>query len=201
MNNTDLSAVGRRSKRKGKKYESRVASILSKFTGVNFRRVPMSGGFNKFGGVVVAEHVFSGDVLCDNKSFLYSVEAKNREDVSLTALLKNPESASLTKYWYQCCEDAAVNHRKPIMFFKPNVNDDWVAVCIYDVEALSLQNSSHIIVNIYHAPVMLSIINRDSKGKKLSKEVKEVNMQNFVVLEWNQFIKIVNPQALFGEKI
>jgi hypothetical protein len=193
----DRSKLGRSNKRKGKTFESRVAHILTEFTGVNFRRVPCSGGFNKFGGVVVAEHVFSGDVLCDSPHFDFSVEAKNRQDITLTALLKNPGTAPFTKYWYQCVADAAVNNRRPMMFFK-NAREDWVVITKHDAETLGVFNAPHLVFNVYQHPLVLSTIGRDASGKKLETKVADVVLPTPVMVHWPQFIKVVDPKGLFA---
>jgi len=195
----DRSKIGRSSKRKGKAYESRIAKLLNEFTNIGFRRVPMSGGFNKFGGVVIAEHVFTGDVLCDRDDFLYSVEAKNRKDISLTATLKNPHTSSLTKYWYQCCEDAENHNLKPMMFFKPNTTDDWVCLSVNDAKSLALENAKHLVLNIYHEEIDLKVTKRDDRGKKMTVNLEKVKLPNMFILDWKEFIKSVDPRCLFRE--
>lgn len=174
----DRSKIGRKSKRKGRKYESRVAHLLTEFTGVNFRRVPASGGFNKTGGVVVAQHVFSGDVICDDHRFLFSVEAKNRKDMSLTALLKSPTTAMFTKCWDQCLEDAKTNNCKPMMFFKPNMSDDWVCLREQEIDSVTLCEMRHIKLNVY---------------------TESSQTPNPVIIDWNEFTKHVNANTLFKE--
>lgn len=198
----DQSAVGKKSKRKGKTYEAHVASLLTQFTNTSFRRVPSSGGFNKTGGVVVATQIFTGDVFCDNPDFKFSVEAKNRKDISLTALLRDPTSAKLTKYWYQCVEDAKNNNRKPIMFFKPNTNYDWVCLTIEDSDKFGLKPESSAIylgIHVYSEAINLSVIIRDKKGKRIGKEKKNVIVPNFNILDWHELTKHVKPEWLFGD--
>lgn len=193
----DRSKLGKSSKSKGKTFERRVASLLISFTGVNFRRTPCSGGMNKFGGVVVAEHIFSGDVLCDSPDFDFSVEAKNRQDISLTAVLRNPSTASFTKYWHQCVADALTNNRRPMLFFK-NAREDWVVVTKQDAEYLNALAGSHIVLNVYQQPVLLSIIDRDSSGKKLEIKPTEVTLPTPVMFHWAEFARIVDPKNLFN---
>ena len=193
----EQSAIGRRSKRKGKAYEARVAKLWSDFTGENFRRVPSSGGFNKFGGLVVATQIFTGDVFSNNPNFIFSVEAKNRQDISLTALLKNPPTATITSYWYQCVEDARNNKKKPIMFFKPNMYDDWICLDYNDLEFLGLSNSIRMDFKLYGDETILTVINRNERGKKTSKERKSVKLPNFSIMDWKEFIKHVKPANLF----
>lgn len=174
----DRSKVGKKSKRKGKKYESRVSSLLTNFTGVKFRRVPCSGGFNKTGGRVILEHIFSGDVICEDRQFRYSIEAKYRKDISLTALLKNPKTAALAKYWKQCVDDANSNKLKPMMFFKPNTNSDWVCLSIEDAKYVGLLKAKHMRLEVFN------------------------DLPNILLVDWHEFIEFVNPESLFkdGEK-
>ena len=174
----DKSKIGKKSKRKGKKYEARIAFILSEFTGMKFRRVPSSGGFNKTGGQVILENVFSGDVICEDRAFAFSVEAKNRKDISLTALLKNPKTASLTRYWKQCVDDSKASNLKPLMFFKPNVNDDWACLPIDVAISLGLAESNHLKVEVF----------------------KDIELPNMFIVDWHEFIKIVDPGRLFEDE-
>jgi len=120
--------MGSKSKQKGNRYERRCAKLLAEFTGVNFRKVPASGGFNKFGGQVVAEHAFSGDVICDKKEFCFSVEAKSQKAFSFVAMLKSPETAKFTEWWQQCVDDATKVSKLPMLIFKPDTTEDFVAV-------------------------------------------------------------------------
>jgi hypothetical protein len=194
----DSSQIGKRSKRKGKHYETRVAQLLTTFTNKSFRRVPCSGGFNKSGGLIVAKQIFTGDVFCDDPTFIFSVEAKNRADISLTALLKSPASASLTKYWFQCLEDATINHKLPILFFKPNVSDDWICLRTQELTILNLTKAIRMDFQLYNEPIELTIVLRDTNGKKIKTQKKIVSLPNFSIMDWNEFIKYVSPSALFS---
>ena len=200
--NESQSTIGKRSKRKGKHYEARVAQLLTEFTNVKFRRVPVgSGGYNKTGGLVIAKHIFTGDVFSANPSFIFSVEAKNRKDISLTALLKSPESSSITKYWYQCIEDATNNNKYPILFFKPNISDDWVCLRTSDIQEFNLNKSIRIDLKLYYTSVSLKIIDRDMRGKKIKAEIKNIILPDFTIMDWHEFTKHVNPIKLFTEEI
>jgi len=138
----DHSKIGKRSKAKGKRYESRAAKLLTDFTGVNFRKTPGSGGWNKAGGVKVADYVFCGDIICDNKHFVFSVEAKSRKSFSFVAILKNPEIAAFTGWWKQCIEDAVSIHKLPFMMFKPDYQEDFVALTEEGESALGIPNNT-----------------------------------------------------------
>lgn len=193
----DRSNIGRRSKRKGKAYEARVAELFTKFTGISFRRTPNSGGYNKSGGVVIADHLFSGDIICDNPNFIFNVEAKNRENLSLPALLKNP-CTSFSEYWFQCLEDAARADRIPIMVLKPDHSNDWVCIPYCYMQILGLTKSNHYIFMCYHNPVTLITIKRTNTGKKISKYKTVMRLPTPAILDWSEFTKWLKPELCFN---
>jgi hypothetical protein len=168
--------MGAKSKQKGNRYERRCAKLLSEFTGINFRKVPASGGFNKFGGQVVAEHVFSGDVICDKKEFLFSVEAKNQKTFSFVAMLKSPDTAKFTEWWRQCVEDAAKVDKLPMLIFKPDTQEDLIALTQKGVERLGLLcGTPHFTLKIY----------------------KELPTPK--IFRWKTLISVANPDNMFGD--
>lgn len=164
---------------KGKRYEYRVVELLSTFCGKKFRRVPSSGAFNKTGGVVICEHIFSGDVICEDEGFLFNVEAKNRNDISLAAALKTPDTSMLVKCWRQCVGDATTNNLLPMMFFKPNPNDDWV--CINDVAAAKLGIDG-------------------SMNRMIIFISKDTSLPDIIIMDWRKFAQVVDYKLLFCNK-
>jgi len=167
--------MGAKSKQKGNRYERRCAKLLSEFTGTNFRKVPASGGFNKFGGQVVAEHAFSGDVICDDKDFCFSVEAKNQKTFSFVALLSSPKTAKFTEWWKQCVEDANNIGKLPMLMFKPNTQEDFIALSQQGIEQLELPcGTEQFIIKVY----------------------KELPTPK--ILRWKTFVKIADPKKMFG---
>lgn len=182
----DRSKIGKRSKRKGKTYERRCAKILIDFTGINFRSVPASGGFNKQ-GVVIREELFCGDLICDDPKFKFCIESKNRQEFSITALLKNPETAAFTKWWHQCVEDAKRVNLKPLMFFKPNRQDDCVVLSYDDyVEIFKDLNIPMLIATTYSKPCTI----------KLDKEEISIKLPMPIIMDWKQFI-CHDPKLMF----
>jgi hypothetical protein len=192
------SKVGKRAKRRGKTYERRCAKILIDHTKVNFRSTPASGGFNKQGGVTIREELFCGDLICDDPSFRYCIEAKNRENFSFTALLKSPETAAFTKWWYQCVEDAKLVNLEPLMFFKPNIRDDFIVIS--KEEWLSKYNDincPYFELGCYRQPVSFSVEERVGR-KKVKKKVTAL-LPEAVMIDWKQFVKHHNPKLMFKE--
>ena len=142
-----------KSSAKGYRYETRVKNLLTEFTGVDFRRTPNSGGWNKTGGAVIREESFVGDVISNNSRFKFSVEAKaHYEDFSFTAILVNPNKCLFTSWWEQCVEDAKKHSLLPLLFFKPNKTDDWIAIDNSGILVLgNILDIPNIEINIYNS--------------------------------------------------
>lgn len=187
----DYSAQGRRSKRRGKTYERRCAKILSEFTSIGFRSTPASGGFNKFGGTVIREELFCGDVICDSPHFRYCVEAKNREEFSFTAILKNQHTAAFTKWWHQCVEDAKSVNLEPLMFFKPNVQDDFMVMSLNEYSAnFGNPKAAFFAIHAYVEPVTFNL----DKDTKITTKLPVPMMIN-----WKTFVEHHDPKHMFKE--
>lgn len=193
----DWSAIGRRSKRKGKTYERKVAGLLQSFTNANFRKVPSSGGFNKQ-GAVVREESFCGDVICDRPDFKFCIEAKNRETFSFQALLNNPNTAAFSEWWYQCIEDAKSVDLLPILFFKPEIGEDLVALTGAGLEALDIRAGLPMFrIDVYAQPVSITQLVKVKGQKKKSKIVIEAQLPTPFVISWKTLIKHTRPEAFF----
>ena len=78
----DRVKIGRAARRKGTAYERKIARLLTKITGFNWRRVPYSGASYIPGDVTIVD----GDCV-----FPYTVELKNRKDLTLQKVFKNPD--------------------------------------------------------------------------------------------------------------
>lgn len=190
----DFSKIGKKSKRKGKTYERRCAKLLTEFTGIGFRSTPSSGGFNKFGGVTIREELFCGDLICDDQNFIFCVEAKNREEFSFEAVLKNPNTAAFTKWWYQCLEDAKRVELLPILFFKPDNQADFVAINADGFIACGLPKSMPaMILKVYDKPITFKIRDRETKTNI---EVT-AKLPNPIILNWKDVVKYGDPTKFF----
>ena len=75
--------LGKANKLKGGNYERKIARSISSATGYRWKRTPYSG----------AGHI-SGDVFCLDFEFPFVVELKNRRDLSLLKVFKNPSVVS-----------------------------------------------------------------------------------------------------------
>ena len=197
----DRSAIGRRSKNKGKAGERRTAELLTKFTGRNFRKTPGSGGFNKQ-GVSVAGYVFSGDVICDDARFAFSVENKNQpRNFSFPQLCAVPESSDFAEWWYQTIADAEEVNKLPILFFKAaqtstqTVAAEHVALNEAGLWLLKYPNDApKVIFDIYQKPFEIEI--RERFSKKTKKIMVELDNPVYVI-NWRNIQKYVDPERFF----
>lgn len=200
----DWSAIGRRSKRKGKTYERKIAGLLSEFTGVNFRKTPGSGGFNKQ-GVVIKQESFCGDVICDRADFKFCVEAKNRDTFNFHSLLVNPNTSAFSEWWHQCLEDAKSVDLLPIMFFKPELGEDFVALTSAGVDALELPAPwptivpSFVLFPYTDEPISITQLVKVPGQKKKVKTKIEVMLPPVTVYRWKTLIQFIKPGAFFKE--
>lgn len=192
----DHSTIGRRSKNKGKAYERRVADLLSEFLNKNFRRTPGSGGFGKQ-GVIVAEHAFTGDVICDDSGFRFSIECKNRpNDFSFAQLVSVPDKAPFTEWWHQAVEDANSVSLSPLLFFKgaksatKTVGSDFIATTKEILDLIGY-SGPRVVIDIYDGPMTITI---REKGTMID---VVTDLPTPCIVGWRQIIQSSDPQKFF----
>lgn len=109
---------GRKSKGKGRSYESHIAKKLSKWWGRDkaFRRTPSSGGWDR-------DRAPCDMVVPDG--FPFDVECKKNEGWELVQLLKSPDKSLLAKFWAQAADECRPG-RSPWLIFSRNNQPDFV---------------------------------------------------------------------------
>lgn len=123
-----ISKICSSSVKTSKVHERRVATLLSEWSGVKFRRRRVTG---RDGAMRMVEMV--ADVIPVVGDFKFSIECKKGKDFSLDGLMTNPSGSCFTHWWHQACYDASLVSGDlkrtiyPMMFFKPHPNWDWVA--------------------------------------------------------------------------
>lgn len=168
---TDRSKVGRRSKRKGNKFENDVAKILQSWwfpeKGFVFKRTPVSGGFSS-----AKDFNVCGDIICSDPEFPFTVECKNNKAVKGLHDFLNPKSL-LSKFWEQSKTEAEESKKFPLLVFHwSNGPVFFVMPCLNN---LNLKN--------YSFPHF---------------EFREEYADNVVIFELNTFKTI--PCGIFDEK-
>lgn len=106
------------SRNKGSKNERALAKILSEWTGMEFAKVPASGGLHWHNPMMV-----TGDVIPtspqDIVDFPFSVETKFYYEVSFQDLIL-PNNSDILKWWAQALRDAKASKKAAILFFRYN---------------------------------------------------------------------------------
>jgi hypothetical protein len=200
--------MANKSKSKGNYGERRWASLLSDFTGEKFRKTPSSGGFNKQGGVVIAEHKFCGDVICDNQDFIFCLESKNRpDDFQLALLNTRPESAEFTKWWFQTCLDAKTNQLLPFLGFKVGasagtVGNDFVAMSYAVLQHIGYpQDMPLTVLEVYRKPFWLKMTKSTGSKKKGTKTTYQKYFVSFpipCIVNWKLISENCDKDSFFN---
>lgn len=99
------------SRQKGARAESDIVKKLSEHTGLNFKRIPMSGALD-------AAHGLKGDVYIPNSLNIYCIEVKHYKDDHLTSKVLTDKKAQLIEWWEQTIREAAQISRKPLLIYK-----------------------------------------------------------------------------------
>lgn len=201
----DWTKVAKRSKNRGNYGEYRIAKLLMEFTGKKFRKTPSSGGYNKQGGVQIAEHKFCGDVICGDPTFAFCVESKNRpDDFNLAALSTAPSSAKFTEWWFQCLDDALRVELLGMLYFKlggssnVQVKNDYVAMTWRVAEYLGYpEKAPHVRLISYSEPVIIKFKEKVKGVKKHVMRPVKIRLPDPVLISWMLFVEHVDPVNLF----
>lgn len=187
----DFSKIGKSNRSRGASYERKIASLLTDNLKVKFKRSPRSGALLRegaFNGVFLG-----GDLACE-KDFKFSIECKNCKDTNIEAVLKNPTTASLTKYWCQCIYDTKASstdsrHKLPLLFFNmKSVRKDFACVCDKGLSFISKKEYDpptpfYMTIPSIKGPIKIKI---DNKIVTMS----DISPMHIMVIE--DFVKYIN---------
>lgn len=106
-------------KRKGNKNERNLCKWWTNWSGLEFSRVPASGGLRW-----QKKDDISGDVICTDtrhsRRFPFSIEAKAYKDIRFEHLVLGNKNVKLIEFWEQAKEDARRSKKVPILFMRYN---------------------------------------------------------------------------------
>lgn len=128
---------------KGTRFEYIVRDKLTKKTGVQWDRVPMSGAGS-----------MKGDLYCKSNHYFYCIECKSFKDSVIQENLLNAKSNNLYSWWAQTAREAREMNRKPALVFKKDRGKHLIAVMeeIPELNRFSLTSDlgeEYVDVNIY----------------------------------------------------
>jgi len=204
--NRTASEIGKSNSRRAKVHERRVASLLTEWSGVEFRRRRVEGRETQ-----VLARDSSADVVAAEYDFLFSVEAKCGANFSLDAVLASPKTALFTSWWFQCSWDAHLmteslgSEIHPMLFFKPNPAHDWVAISQQSIGNLVHLNNMpyqylqfpHLSLNTYEwCGQITGNISHSKKNPKLI----DRQLEPVVIFRWKDFAANIKVDGLLKQR-
>lgn len=140
-------------KKKGSKNERNLAKWWQSWSGLEFTRVPASGGlrWSKTDNI-------TGDLICaderQSRRFPFSIEAKSYNDFRFEHLILGNKKVKILEFWNQAKEDAERGNKVPILFARYNgmAASTWftmIPVKIYDIWRIKGGKSSYPIAKLY----------------------------------------------------
>lgn len=99
------------SRAKGARGELDAAKYLNDKTGLNFKRVPMSGALD-------AVHGLKGDLYLVNSPNKYCIEIKNYADDHISSKILTDKTPQIQTWWEQTIREAAQINKEPLLIFK-----------------------------------------------------------------------------------
>jgi len=209
------SKIGRSNVRRAKGHERTVAKFLTDWSGREFRRRRVEGR-----DVTVIERESTADVIPVKGDIYCSIEAKCGEVQTFGNLMANPKTCKFTEWWHQANYDVQlvsnIFNRQfyPMMFFRPYLNQNWVAISEklftnrilrpkINCEPLMIKNAEegcvwfpHFLFDAYKLTGEISFNVVRTKEKKNFKFVPLI-LDSVVMCRWCDFAAGVDPQSFF----
>jgi Holliday junction resolvase len=110
------------SKEKGTRAEHLLVKLLEEYTGLPFKRVPLSGA-----------SIIKGDIFLSNERNTYCIEVKSYKESAINHLLVSGVGKPLTEWIDQTLIQAEKMNIKPLLFFKHDRSPFYV--CSWDEPA------------------------------------------------------------------
>lgn len=128
---------------KGSRFEYSIRDLLTKKTGAEWERVPMSGA-----------GTMKGDLYCPTNHYYYCFECKSFADSVIAENLLTAKSNNFYSWWDQTTREAAQMNRKAALVFKKDRGKPLIAVVedIKGINKFSLVSNlgeTYVDVNIY----------------------------------------------------
>lgn len=114
------------SRDKGMRGEYQIRDTLRESTGLQWERVPGSGGYG-------AQHGLKGDIYLPHatgKMSKYAIEVKWYKDEQLTSNILKATTSQIERWWEQTTREAGEMNAKPMLVFKKD-RGTWLACFEY----------------------------------------------------------------------
>jgi hypothetical protein len=201
-----FSKVGKRNVATAKNHERRCKSLLTEWSGVEFRRRRIEG---RGDDVAVVEGV--ADIIPVTGKVIFAIESKKGENFSLDGLFANPHKAKFTEWWHQVNYDAQIltdkigEKRWPLLFFKPHPSRDWVAVpsACFELGILRPKSGSENIGGCwfqhikYDAYKWIGAVEHNISASNKRPVIKALNLEPCIMCRWKDFASEVDHRTIF----
>ena len=208
------SQIGKSNVATAKCHERRVAKLLTEWSGREFRRRRVEG---RQSDTVLRD--LTGDIVpADaNNRCRFNLEAKKGKGFSLTSIISGYDTCKLSEWYHQSTYDANLVSEalgldiKPMVFFKPNPNQDWIAFDSSALEFLQPKTSKpsnlvhhvrhslwfpHLFFDYYAYCGSISFNISHTKNWK-NRVIVPLQLAPCFICSWNDFADNVNPDSFF----
>lgn len=167
-------------KRKGNKNERELTKWFTDWTGLEFQRVPQSGGlrWNNRDNIV-------GDIICTDEKkgrrFPFTIETKFHKDINFQHLLIDVKGNKIIEFWNQSKSDGEATGKIPLLFMRINgmPKQTWFTVMSFElyIEFFDKYRKNHhkhltLISEEYKLVIMLSTHLIEFPIEKIIKKIK-----------------------------
>lgn len=166
-------------KRKGNKNERNLCKWWTTWSGLEFSRVPASGGLRW-----QKKDDITGDIICTDskysRRFPFSIEAKAYKDIRFEHLILGNTRIKIIEFWEQAKEDGIRGGKQPILFMRYNgmPASTWFVIINEEVHKLWEQGQTK---EFTHKP-MVNIKLEDGEV------IYILNSDDFCKIEYKSFI-------------
>lgn len=174
-------------KKKGSKAERALCKWWETWSGLEFNRVPASGGlrWQKTDNI-------SGDIICtserESRRFPFSVESKAYNDIRFEHYVIGNKKSKVREFWDQSKSDALRSNKYPILFMRYNgmKANTWMVM---------IRQQEYNLLNIDFSLLDYPIIKISSKED----ELVIINSNDLLKTNYKEFIKLIKIKRN-GEK-
>lgn len=174
-------------KKKGSKAERALCKWWESWSGLEFNRVPASGGL-RWGNT----QNITGDLICSDerasRRFPFSIESKAYKDIRFEHLILGNKKVKIWEFWEQAKADGIRGNKIPILFMRYNnmKASTWFVIIPYAIYKLWKLKLGHHKLPFAHLEV---------EGEK----VVLMNSSDLITADYKEFIKSVKTYIRNGK--
>lgn len=201
----EMSKIARSNVKTSKVHERRVKSLLTDWSGREFRRRRVEG---RGEDVRVVEGV--SDVIPVEGEIYFAIEAKKGAGFSLDAMMASPTTALFCNWWHQTCYDAHLlsdkigKKRYPLLFFKPNPAWDWIAISLeafqflQPKEGINRNNREVWFPNLrFDEYAFMEPVSKNVSHSNKNPKLVPLQLHPCIICRWHVFAANVDPASFF----